>query len=512
MKVQTKADIIMKKLVLLLLLVNLCAFSYAQLRLAVLGGPHSASVTEKNSLPGWDTIVKPGYKNRSGLNLGVMAEVPLGGNFYLHPGVFYMAKGRKYEKYKPNATNEGDTLSIQQTFATNYIDVPVNITYKIPLGSKSNFLLSAGPYFSFFFNGKNTIESRVITEGNGKYTKDEIRLETGNAVNKIKTFDFGVNARAGFELGSFLLTGFISQGLNNFYSAPYDGTFKHRVIGASIGFWLNGAPTRKPKDRDKDGIPDNEDACPLVAGTAATHGCPDKDGDGVADNVDKCPTVAGLARYNGCPIPDRDGDGINDEEDQCPDKPGVAKYKGCPVPDRDGDGINDEEDQCPDKPGVAKYKGCPIPDTDGDGVNDEEDKCPNEAGPAENNGCPVIKKEIVEKVNYAAHNIFFTTGSEKITQSSYIALDQVAVILRDNPALQLAIEGHTDNVGIAARNLALSQKRANAVKKYLEQKGIAANRLQAIGYGQEKPLADNSTEEGRSQNRRVELKLSAEKQ
>ncbi|MFT3823772.1 MAG: OmpA family protein [Chitinophagaceae bacterium] len=501
----------MKKLFTLLLLTSLCAFSHAQLRLAILGGPHSSSVTEKNNLPGWDSLMKPNYKNRSGLNLGVMAEVPLGGNFYLHPGVFYMAKGNKYEKYYDTAATGGDTLSVVRSFSSNYIDIPINVTYKIPLGKKSNFLLSAGPYISFFYNGKTTVESRVsVGDTAAKYTNEQTPLETGSGQNKIKTVDFGVNARAGFELGSFLLTGFFSQGLTNFYNASYDGTFKHRVYGASIGFWLNGAPERKPKDKDKDGVPDKEDGCPLVAGPAATHGCPDKDGDGVADNVDKCPDVAGLPKYQGCPIPDTDGDGINDEIDQCPNKPGTAKYKGCPIPDTDGDGINDEEDQCPDKPGTAKYKGCPIPDTDGDGVNDEEDKCPNEAGPRENNGCPVIKQEIIEKVNYAAKNIFFATGSDKITPSSFTSLDDVATILRDNPLVHLSIEGHSDNVGNADKNLALSQKRANAVQKYLVQKGIAAERVKATGYGQQKPIADNNTAEGRAQNRRVELKLSQE--
>ena len=61
-------------------------------------------------------------------------------------------------------------------------------------------------------------------------------------------------------------------------------------------------------DKDKDGIPDDKDACPLQAGTAITNGCPDKDGDGIADNKDKCPDIAGTVKYNGCPIPDTDHD------------------------------------------------------------------------------------------------------------------------------------------------------------------------------------------------------------
>lgn len=89
---------------------------------------------------------------------------------------------------------------------------------------------------------------------------------------------------------------------------------------------------------------------------------------------------------------DSDGDGISDNKDKCPAVAGIDKYMGCPVPDSDKDGINDEEDKCPNQPGVARYEGCPVADTDGDGVNDEMDKCPTESGPAGNGGCPVKKK------------------------------------------------------------------------------------------------------------------------
>jgi outer membrane protein OmpA-like peptidoglycan-associated protein len=224
--------------------------------------------------------------------------------------------------------------------------------------------------------------------------------------------------------------------------------------------------------------------------------------------VDKCPDVPGLPRDRGCPILDRDNDGVLDDVDQCPDTPGTFKYHGCPIPDTDGDGLNDEVDLCPDKAGPAEFNGCPIPDTDGDGVNDKEDKCPTVAGTVANKGCPEIKKEIVEKVNYAAKKIFFITGSDKIALESHSALNNVVAILRTDSTLKLSIEGHTDNVGKPATNLILSQKRADAVKNYLVQKGLDANRLESKGYGQEKPVADNSKPEGRAANRRVELHLS----
>ncbi len=115
---------------------------------------------------------------------------------------------------------------------------------------------------------------------------------------------------------------------------------------------------------------------------------PDSDGDGVADDVDQCPDVAGSEAYNGCPIPDSDGDGIYDDTDLCVDTAGSADYGGCPVPDTDGDGIPDDVDACPDQPGP--YDGCALTDLDGDGVYDDgTDQCPEVAGPASNNGCPM---------------------------------------------------------------------------------------------------------------------------
>lgn len=234
----------------------------------------------------------------------------------------------------------------------------------------------------------------------------------------------------------------------------------------------------------------------------------DTDGDGIFDPEDKCPTVKGVAKYQGCPIPDTDGDGINDEEDKCPTVPGLARYQGCPIPDTDGDGINDEEDKCPTVPGVARYNGCPIPDTDGDGVNDEEDRCPNLKGTAANFGCPEIAEEIKKKVEVAAKNILFVTGSAKLRPQSFIKLADVITILKDNPDMLLAIDGHTDSDGSEEMNQKLSENRAASVKAYLVSKGIAESRITATGHGELEPIANNKTAAGKSQNRRSELTLS----
>ncbi|MDF2192636.1 OmpA family protein [Paraflavitalea sp. CAU 1676] len=483
----------MKKSFTLLSLLVIIVSGQAQLRVAVLGGPHSASVKETNSLPGWNTKVKPFYTSRSGLNLGFLANLPLNesGNLALQPGFFFMSKGRKFQQVFDTTVTKTDTLNYKSNFFTNYIDIPFNFTLKLPMSKKAKFFLSAGPYVSFFFSGKINSELLVApTDTSLKFSKSDDEIEVGKGTHKAKTFDFGINGRVGFELGNVIISGFYSQGLSNFFQADYDGTFKHQVIGASVGFWLNKsqpAAPKAPKDKDKDGVPDDQDACPTLPGSALTRGCPDKDGDGIADQVDKCPSEPGVAAYNGCPVPDTDKDGVNDLADKCPNEAGPASNNGCPLPK-------------------------PEPDTDGDGVIDKEDQCPTEAGPKDYKGCPVpvIKEDVLQKINYAARNIQFQKGSIKLDASSYPALNEVADALKKYPKLRLSINGYTDNSGSATANQQLSQKRADAVKKYLNEKGIAADRLSAKGHGPANPIADNKTPAGQIKNRRVELNLESQ--
>ena len=149
-----------------------------------------------------------------------------------------------------------------------------------------------------------------------------------------------------------------------------------------------------------------------------------------------------------------------------------------------------------------------MPDTDGDGTSDEDDKCVTIPGPADNLGCPVITEEVKKKVNTAAKNILFVTGSAKLQASSNKGLNEVAQIMKDNPAISLSIDGHTDNVGSDELNQKLSDNRAAAVKSYLVSKGIGASRITSSGHGETMPIADNTTAAGRQQNRRSEMTLS----
>ncbi len=232
----------------------------------------------------------------------------------------------------------------------------------------------------------------------------------------------------------------------------------------------------------------------------------DRDKDGVTDNVDACPDSAGVVALQGCP--DRDEDGIADKDDKCPELKGVSHYQGCPVPDADKDGINDDEDKCPAVAGVIRYQGCPVPDSDKDGFNDEEDKCPNLPGVKDNQGCPPISAEVKKKVNTAAKNILFITGSSDLQAKSFTGLNEVVKIMRDNPEMELSIDGHTDSVGTNENNQLLSENRAASVKNYIVSRGIQASRIVSAGHGEMQPIADNRTPAGRKQNRRVELLLS----
>lgn len=145
-------------------------------------------------------------------------------------------------------------------------------------------------------------------------------------------------------------------------------------------------------------------------------------------------------------------------------------------------------------------------DSDRDGVIDKLDQCPNtKAGVAvDSKGCPPSIEENVK----IAIGVFFATGKADIREESTAELKDLGVFMQTYPATTTVIEGHTDNVGAAEMNKDLSQRRAEAVRDYLiKNYSIAPNRIKAIGYGSERPVADNATEEGRQKNRRIEAAI-----
>ncbi len=254
-----------------------------------------------------------------------------------------------------------------------------------------------------------------------------------------------------------------------------------------------------PVDKDGDGIADYLDKCPEVKGMATADGCPDADNDSVRDDQDACINAYGPVKFRGCP--DSDGDGVPDVYDKCPKLPGTVSLNGCA--DSDGDGVMDDVDACPNEKGSSQNNGCA--DTDGDGVLDKNDKCPSVAGIPSNAGCPEIKEETKKIFEQALRGIQFETGKDIIKKQSFSILDNVVRVMLDNKEYKLSIAGHTDNQGDDAKNMLLSQNRANAVKNYLVGKGVEASRLEAAGFGETQPLDTNDTKEGRTKNRRVEF-------
>ncbi len=284
-------------------------------------------------------------------------------------------------------------------------------------------------------------------------------------------------------------------------------------------------------DNDNDGIADAEDKCPNEAedkdGYMDYDGCPelDNDGDGVLDTDDKCPTEKedkdGFQDQDGCPDPDNDNDGLLDAQDKCPkeaeDKDGFQDDDGCPDPDNDKDGILDTKDKCPNQPetknGYQDDDGCPdeIPDTDKDGIPDAQDKCPDKPetknGYQDDDGCPDEIPAALKKFTGAIAGIEFETGSAKITKKTFKVLDAAVKVLVEFKDTRIEISGHTDNVGEAEANKKLSLERAESVKAYFIEKTVAASRIEAVGHGQDKPVADNKTKKGQAKNRRIEFKL-----
>jgi outer membrane protein OmpA-like peptidoglycan-associated protein len=266
-------------------------------------------------------------------------------------------------------------------------------------------------------------------------------------------------------------------------------------------------------DRDGDGIKDDVDKCPDEPEDfddfEDEDGCPDPDNDkdGILDRDDQCPNEPGPVENHGCPWPDRDKDGIHDKDDACPDEPGPVENQGCPWPDRDKDGILDKDDECPDLPGPKENHGCPFLDSDGDGLLDKDDACPHEYGPKENHGCPLPNRARIVKGHVIAMSpIYFETAKAIIKPMSYPTLDAVAETLRANQQLLIIeIQGHADERGNDDYNLRLTEDRAAAVKQYLIDKGVEADRLQSHGYGETRPLCSQHTERCWSQNRRVEF-------
>jgi OOP family OmpA-OmpF porin len=252
-------------------------------------------------------------------------------------------------------------------------------------------------------------------------------------------------------------------------------------------------------------------ALPLGTVSAADRVWVGSDGNPVRSGFGECVLALHGIEHPDC-MADIDGDGVADEMDKCPGTPKGTEVdaEGCTVvKDSDGDGVVDSKDNCPGTAPGSKVDaaGCAIVvaaapvDSDGDGVIDSQDQCPGTPAGAKVNAVGCAEKIVMQNLN-------FENNSSILTAESKRSLDSVMARMKDNPNIQhITITGHTDGSGTDSYNQMLSEKRANAVRNYFIGGGIDGGMLTAKGAGESKPIASNSTREGRAKNRRVEFDI-----
>lgn len=298
---------------------------------------------------------------------------------------------------------------------------------------------------------------------------------------------YGIDASVKYSFMSLIKSKVIDPSLHigGGYSFFGDSSYGTINPGAGLTFWFTEAIGLSLETTYKKSFGDREDAS------------------GTPDAPSFFQHTVGLTfKFGG---KDTDGDGIYDKDDACPDVFGLAALKGCP--DTDGDGIADKDDKCPTVAGPRENAGCPWLDTDGDGVLDKDDKCPDVRGTIANYGCPEVTNEAILKLNEYGKTVLFNSGKSTFKNETYPVLQSIAAILKEYPYSKFLIEGHTDSDGSNAMNQTLSENRAAAVKNYLVENGIAADRLKSTGFGETKPIATNKTAKGKAMNRRVEISL-----
>ncbi len=348
-----------------------------------------------------------------------------------------------------------------------------------------------------------------------------------------KTKDWTAFAPVGIGL-QFLTSGSTALEFQGGYNMAFKDNLNSVVEGTNDAYWhatvgLTVIGEGGSSDRDHDGLTLDEE---LALGTDPHN--PDTDGDGLTDGDE-------VKKYNTNPLKaDSDGDGLSDKDeimiyktdpnkadtdgDGLSDGDEVLKYHTDPLKaDTDGDGLSDGDE-------VLKYHTDPLKaDTDGDGLSDGDEVLKYHTDPLNKdtdggsvddgtelargtdplNPADDIPKKEELKVEVGAaivlEGITFETGKSEIAAGSDTVLEKAYNTLSQNPDITVEIRGYTDNTGKKSSNLKLSQSRADAVKTWLVNKGIVADRITAKGLGQDNPIAPNTTKDGRAMNRRIEF-------
>jgi hypothetical protein len=294
--------------------------------------------------------------------------------------------------------------------------------------------------------------------------------------------------------------------------------FSNTVIQGGVSLMLGSRPL---VDSDGDGVFDRKDQCEStrLGALVDKSGCPtDRDDDSVPDGIDRCPNSLAGAEVDeaGC-TRDSDGDGYLDGLDACPGTPegALVDGRGCPS-DTDADGVADGLDRCLATPAAALVDalGCPG-DSDGDSVLDGLDDCPGtRQGVAINErGCPLVTDPAPDSAAGAVGRTWVIPGAvwpfrgTDLAPEAYPALDSVVAVLQSDPQLVAEVSGFAHDRLIPVDNTRLSQRRAEVVRSYLVEKGVAVTQVTAIGRGSETLLVDGTSDEARTANRRIEIRI-----
>jgi len=479
------------------------------------------------------------------IHAGVMVRRRLGGMFALRAHLMYGglqsddAKSDDERQAARGATSDGSVIEPGlmlefEPFAAKRFD---GGTFKKTLSP----YIGVGAAYGIWGDVETTYGTQTGTTG----ATNDVAAEMDNNGGLVIPIGGGLKyylspkSSLGLDLSYRMTSSDLIDGFSQAGDPTNDDAYVFTALTFATGF---GKP-----DTDKDGIYDEEDACPTEAGPLSTMGCPDSDGDGIADKDDDCPQTPGLANLKGCPdgdgdgvadkddacpteaglpalmgCPDGDGDGVADKDDACPTEAGIASLMGCP--DGDGDGIADKDDACPAEPGSKANNGCP--DRDGDGIIDKEDECPDEAGVRERNGCPLPKdraENLDERINrysglldengdgvsdfeyirvdstrgtIAIDRIYFPTNISRLNRPDRMIIEEIDrfLALPGASAFSIRYEGHADRRASNEYNQALSERRANSAQTYTIDKGAMPNKLSQIGFGEERPVGETLKE------------------
>ena len=337
---------------------------------------------------------------------------------------------------------------------------------------------------------------------------------------------FGFDLSAGYDLAVGTTAGvgpFVGYSL-----AALDETEHFIQFGIGGSFGLAGpalAQASDTSDADQDGLAGEDDRCPDEAEDVDNYededGCPDPDNDGdhILDANDECPNEAEdvdeFEDDDGCPDPDNDGDEVPDVADRCPtereDRDDFQDDDGCPDPDNDEDQVPDATDRCPtegeDRDGWQDDDGCPDVDNDGDGHNDADDACPNEPQTGTStDGCPQRLRvdeggavRLLEPIKFRGSNL---------DPASNGVLDDIAAVLRGpNAPARVTVQVFSHPAGAAPALVALTQRRADAVKAALVSRQVPEDHIEAAGMGGQDPVAEGNTAAARRENERVVVKF-----